>query len=100
MAQKLYMSAMGYTEKRPANFPAADRRAVMVEAHRIAKRMRPHYANYRTALAYGLAVAWKSNWDARVVRSLTPQIPHPDISKLVASTRRRPMLGYYAFVGA
>jgi hypothetical protein len=33
-----YLTPMGYTERRPASFPALDRRAVMLEAHRIAKR--------------------------------------------------------------
>lgn len=105
MAPKLFMNPMGYTTRRPANFPALDRRAVMIEAHRLAKRMRPHFANYRAAFAYGLEAAWKSNWDARVLRSLIPQVSQPnvsqpDVSKLIASTRRRPMLGYYGFVGA
>jgi len=42
MTKKLYMNAMGYTEERPANFPAVDRRALMREAHVIVKRFRQH----------------------------------------------------------
>jgi hypothetical protein len=38
--------------------PAIDRRAVMQNAHRIARQARPYMANYREALAYGLKAAW------------------------------------------
>src|SRR5712671_2462340 len=96
---KLYMNLMGYTTRRPANFPVLDRRAVMVEAHRIAKRVRSHYASYRAALAYGLDVAWKSNWTARVARSVTHQVSQataPAPLLLASPIRRRPMLGHYA----
>jgi hypothetical protein len=92
MSTKLYMNAMGYTDKRPANFPALDRRAVMVEAHRIAKRFRPYHASYREALAYGLAAAWKANWSARIARSLANQVSHTaaSVPPMQASTVRRP----------
>jgi hypothetical protein len=98
---KLYMTPMGYTDKRPANFPALDRRALMVEAHRIAKRFRPYHASYREALAYGLAAAWKANWSARITRSLANQVSHTAAPVLQATTvRRPPMLGSYGYVGA
>jgi hypothetical protein len=35
-----------------------DRRALMQNAHRIARQARPHMASYRQALAYGLRAAW------------------------------------------
>jgi hypothetical protein len=100
---KLYMNPMGYTDKRPANFPALNRRAVMVEAHRIAARFRPYYASYREALAYGLAAAWTANCSARITRSLANQVSHTaaPVPPMQASTvHRRPMLGSYGYVGA
>jgi hypothetical protein len=100
---KLYMTPMGYTDKRPADFPALDRRAVMLQAHRIAKRFRPHHASYREALAYGLTAAWKANWSARIARSLNDQVFHkaaPAQPVQVSTVRRQPMLGSYAYVGA
>jgi hypothetical protein len=96
-----YLTPMGYTDKRPANFPALDRRAVMVEAHRIAARFRPYHASYREALAYGLAAAWKANWSARIARSLANQVSHTPAPALQPSTVRRPaLLGSYSYVGA
>jgi hypothetical protein len=38
--------------------PAIDRRALMQNAHRIARQARPYMASYREALAYGLRAAW------------------------------------------
>jgi hypothetical protein len=38
--------------------PAIDRRALMRNAHRIARQARPFMASYREALAYGLRAAW------------------------------------------
>jgi hypothetical protein len=102
MSTKLYMTPLGYTDKRPANFPALDRRAVMVEAHRIAKRFRPYHASYREALAYGLAAAWKANWSARITRSLANQVSQvaPAPSMQASTVRWSPMLGSYGYVGA
>jgi hypothetical protein len=100
MNGNLYLTPMGYTDKRSANFPALDRRAVMVEAHRIAQRFRPYHASYREALAYGLSAAWKVNWSARITRSLANQVSPPADATAAHVTRRRPMLGSYAYVGA
>jgi hypothetical protein len=38
--------------------PAIDRRALMQNAHRIAREARPFMKSYREALAYGLRAAW------------------------------------------
>jgi hypothetical protein len=98
-----YLTPMGYTDKRPADFPALDRRAVMVEAHRIAARFRPYHASYREALAYGLAAAWKANWSVRITRSLANQVSHtpaPVLPMQASTVRRPPMLGSYDYVGA
>lgn len=100
MATKLYMNAMGYTEKRPANFPAVDRGAVMREAHIIAKRFRQHYGSYREALAYGLAAAWGRNWSNRMIQSVASQVPRPVATAAPRSYRRRPLYGSYAYLGA
>jgi hypothetical protein len=37
---------------------AIDRRALMQNAHRIARKARPFMKSYREALAYGLRTAW------------------------------------------
>jgi hypothetical protein len=38
--------------------PPIDRRALMQNAHRIARQARPYMGSYREALAYGLRAAW------------------------------------------
>jgi hypothetical protein len=38
--------------------PAIDRRGLMQNAHRIARKARPYMASYREALDYGLRAAW------------------------------------------
>jgi hypothetical protein len=75
----------------------------MTEAHRIARLFRAHHATYREALAYGLSVAWKSNWSARVARSLSQQVSRAATAAAPVkgpTIRRQPMLGSYAYVGA
>ena len=42
-------TSMGFTDKRPANYPAIDRAALMRDAHAIAKASRAHFGNYREA---------------------------------------------------
>lgn len=59
MTEKLHMTPLGYSTRRPdVDLPAIDRRSLMQNAHRIAARARPHMASYREALAYGLRAAW------------------------------------------
>lgn len=60
MSDRLYHTPMGLSTVRPkVDLPPIDRRALMVQAHVIAKRFRPHMASYREALAYGLRAAWQ-----------------------------------------
>src|SRR4051812_42683858 len=100
MTKQLYMTPAGYTEKRPANFPAVDRRAVMREAHVIAKRFRLHYGSYREALAYGLTAAWGGNWSNRMMQSVALQSRRPDTTGAPRAERGRPMYGHYSYLGA
>jgi hypothetical protein len=64
-----------------ALLPTLDRRALMRDAHQIARDFRRHYPSYREALAYGLWAAWKSAKVRRDFRALNdragrPAIPH------------------------
>jgi hypothetical protein len=97
----LYLNPLGFTSRRPASLPPIDRRALMRNAHRIAKGFRTHFASYRAALAYGLSAAWKQAQSNRTIQSLALQVARP-ASPIAShrSTIRRPMLGSYAFVGA
>jgi hypothetical protein len=52
-----FASPIGFTTKRPANYPAIDRSALMRDAHKIAKASRTHFATYAEALSYGLDVS-------------------------------------------
>lgn len=54
---RLYMTLMGYTTQRPADYPTVDRATLMRNAHVIAKRTRA-LAGYREALSQALKVAW------------------------------------------
>jgi hypothetical protein len=56
---KLFHTPAGLSTERPqVNLPPIDRRALMQNAHRIARQARPHMASYREALTYGLRAAW------------------------------------------
>jgi hypothetical protein len=74
-----YLNLMGYTTRRPADFPAIDRAALMRDAHRIAKASRRHFANYHEALTYGLRTAWMSAKSRRQVQSLAIQAGRPAV---------------------
>jgi hypothetical protein len=54
----LYLNPLGFTSRRPDNFPTLDRSALMRNAHRIARGFLAHFGSYRAALAYGLSAAW------------------------------------------
>jgi hypothetical protein len=57
--ERLYHTPAGPSTKRPdVTLPAIDRRALMANAHRIARAGAPYMASYREALAYGLRAAW------------------------------------------
>ena len=90
-----YLTPLGFTSERPASLPPLDRRALMQNAHRIAQAFRRYYATYREALAYGLKAAWMQVHSDRTIQSLARQVSAP-----TQRTKRRPMLGSYAYVGA
>ena len=72
-----YPTPIGFTDKRPANYPAIDRAALMRDAHQIAKASCAHFASYAEALAYGLRSAWLSAKSRRTIRALAAQVgPH------------------------
>ncbi len=75
----MFATVMGFSDKRPANYPAIDRAALMRDAHQIAGTSRAHFATYREALAYGLRAAWLSAKSRRQIRSLAMQAGRPAI---------------------
>jgi hypothetical protein len=77
MITALHMTPLGYTSRRPAGLPSLDRRALMRDAHQVAKRMRSHFGSYREALAYGLGAAWRQAKVTRTMRSLALQVARP-----------------------
>jgi hypothetical protein len=82
---------MGYTERRPEDYPTIDRAALMRDAHRVAKDFRKHFASYSEALAYGLGAAWKSAKVRRDFRSLNIQAGEPAVpftSRQIEASRR------------
>jgi hypothetical protein len=89
----LYMTPAGYTDRRPADYPALNRAALMRLAHATAKRQRSQFSSYRQALAFGLTVAWGSIKVAREFQSLRAQtapVQHTpaQITASRAATRR------------
>ncbi|MGO9399730.1 MAG: hypothetical protein ACLP19_18085 [Xanthobacteraceae bacterium] len=75
----VYANPMGFTTKRPTDYPAIDHVALMRDAHRIAKASRSHFGSYREALAYGLQAAWLSAKSRRQIQSLATQAGRPAI---------------------
>ena len=89
MTAPLYMTPLGYTSRRPAGLPSIDRRALMRDAHQVAKRMRPHFGSYREALAYGLATAWQRVKAIRTIQSLRAQVaPVQHTATQIEASRR------------
>jgi hypothetical protein len=76
----LYSNLMGFTTRRPADFPAIDRATLMRDAHQVARKARSHFANYHEALAYGLRTAWMSAKSRRQIQSLAIQAGRPAAS--------------------
>jgi hypothetical protein len=74
-----YANPIGFTDKRPANYPAIDRAALMRDAHQIAKNSRTHFDSYHEALTYGLRTAWASAKSRRQIQSLAIQADRPAI---------------------
>ncbi len=83
----LYMTLMGYTSRRPDNYPAIDRAALMRGAHALAKQMRPRFATYREALSHALRAAWQQGKVTQRVNSLARQAA-PDTSSAAIPRRR------------
>jgi hypothetical protein len=75
----VYLNLLGYTTRRPADFPTIDRAELMRDAHQIAQKARGHFANYREALADGLRIAWMSAKSRRQVQSLAIQAGRPAV---------------------
>lgn len=74
-----FATPMGFANKRPADYPALDRVALMRDAHPIAKASRSHFGSYREALAYGLQAAWLSAKSRQQIQSLATQAGRPAI---------------------
>jgi hypothetical protein len=73
--QRLYHTPLGLSTKRPAvELPPIGRKALMQNAHRIARDFRPHFKSYREALAYGLRTAWQQVNVARSIIMLNAQV--------------------------
>jgi hypothetical protein len=87
----LYPSLMGLISQRPKDWPSIERRALMRDAHRIAKSFRASFPSYRQALAYGLSAAWRSAKSRREIQSLAIQagpITVPLTQKQIDASRR------------
>jgi hypothetical protein len=87
----LYPTPMGYTNRRPQNWPKIDRRALMRDAHQIARNFRTKFATYREAIAYGLWAAWLSAKSRQQIQSLNRQVGSPAApltAKQIAASRR------------
>jgi hypothetical protein len=74
-----YATTIGFTDRKPPNYPAIDRAALMRDAHQIARASRDLFATYAEALAYGLRAAWMSAKSRREIRSLAAQTGVPQI---------------------
>jgi hypothetical protein len=91
---RLYHTPMGRSTIRPAvALPPIDRRALMQNAHRIAKQARPHMASYGESLAYGLRAAWQQVAVARSFAMINAQVKPQtytatDLAASRAATRR------------
>jgi hypothetical protein len=70
----LYKTSMGYTEKRPANFPAFDRARLMKYAHQVARTARGTFRTYHEAFAYGLKFAHEHFHRARCDAAVNEQL--------------------------
>lgn len=97
-----YLTPLGFTNKRPANYPGCDRAAVMRNAHRIAKLQRQYFATYREALSYGMSAAWRQDRSNRNTQSLALQVSRPTIETqpIAKLLRRLGMLDSYSYAGA
>jgi hypothetical protein len=67
------MTLMGYTSRRPADYPVIDRAALMRAAHALAQRTRARFTSYREALSQALRAAWQQAKVAQQINSLARQ---------------------------
>jgi hypothetical protein len=89
MATAIYMTPLGYSDRRPAGLPSIDRGALMRDAHQVAKRMHGHFGTYREALAYGLGAAWAQAKVAQMFRGLRAQVaPVQHTAAQIEASRR------------
>jgi hypothetical protein len=77
MAEKLYPTPIGYTSRRPEDWPAIDRAALMRDAHQVARNFHNKFASYREAMAYGLWAAWLSAKSRQEIQALATRSGHP-----------------------
>lgn len=85
----LYPTPLGYTSRRPAvAMPAIDRRALMRNAHALARKFRAQFATYRLALAYGLWAAWGRIKVARSIMMLNAQVTPRIFTVQIEASRR------------
>jgi hypothetical protein len=87
------MTLMGYTSRRPADYPAIDRAALMRAAHALAQRTRARLATYREALSHALRAAWQQAKATQRINSLAQQAAHgapTDASRAGSHHRARP----------
>jgi hypothetical protein len=77
----LFHTPLGYSTQRPdVGLPPLDRRALMQNAHQIARRYRPYTTSYAAALAYGLKAAWQQVDVARSIASLNAQVARREVT--------------------
>jgi hypothetical protein len=67
------MTLMGYTSRRPADYPTIDRAVLMRNAHALAQRTRARFATYREALSHALRAAWQQAKATQTINSLARQ---------------------------
>jgi hypothetical protein len=68
--------------------PPIDRRALMQNAHRIARQARPYMGSYREALAYALRAAWGQIATAREFAALRARVsPRAHTAEQLAASR-------------
>jgi hypothetical protein len=85
---------MGYTSRRPADYPAIDRAALMRSAHALAKRTRGRFATYREALSHALKIAWQQAKVTQRINSLSMQASAPSVARRPSAGQARSSLPY------
>jgi hypothetical protein len=81
------MTLMGYTSRRPADYPVIDRAALMHSAHALVQRTRARFATYREALSQALRAAWQQAKATQTINSLARQAT-PGAPRAATNSRR------------